>query len=136
MEHKLFKKLFSMLLVVAMVLSMCPTFVFAEGADGQSVVDYDPDGNGCPHCEGPVEWKAWNATNVAAGGHYRLTSSFTLSSQITIAAGADTVIDLAGFTITGKYPTTIATNSASASMRLCDTGPPSPSKLPMFHQAA
>ena len=40
MERKLFKKLFSMLLVLAMVLSMCPTFVFAEGTTDYSDYTY------------------------------------------------------------------------------------------------
>ena len=111
MEHKLFKRLFSMCLVIAMVLSMCPTFVFAE-----STAEEKADPNYCPHCDTVLsadDWMAWDATAVAAGGHYRLTESFTQSAQITIAAGADTVIDLAGYTITGQYPTTTPTTNAS-----------------------
>lgn len=40
MKSKTFKKLFSMILVVAMVLSMCPTFVFAEGTSATDFGDY------------------------------------------------------------------------------------------------
>ena len=86
MESKLFKRLFSMCIVVALVLSMCPTFVFAESTAAQpEALNLDPDGNGCPHCEGAVEWQAWNATNVAAGGHYKLTANVSRTSAITTA---------------------------------------------------
>ena len=40
MEKKLCKRLFSVLIVVAMVLSMCPTFVFAEGTSATDFSDY------------------------------------------------------------------------------------------------
>ena len=120
MKNNFLKRIFSLTMVIMLVLSMLPTNVFAETVAQNTTVD-TTDPNYCPHCNKVLaadEWLAWNATNVAAGGHYRLTSSFTLSSQVTIAVGADTVIDLAGFTITGKYPTTIATNTASGSTRL------------------
>ena len=89
MESKLFKKLFSMMLVVAMVLSMCPSIVFAEGTDtpdAQSAPVLDADGNGCPHCEGDVTWVDFNAaTHVVDGviqttdghAHYKLTGNIS-----------------------------------------------------------
>ena len=40
MEKKLFKRLFSMCIVIAMVLSMCPTFVFAEDTTDYSGYTY------------------------------------------------------------------------------------------------
>ena len=40
MESKLCKKLFSMCIVIAMVLSMCPTMVFAEGTSTTDFSDY------------------------------------------------------------------------------------------------
>ena len=47
MKSKLFKKLFSMLLVAAMVLSMCPTMVLAAGEAGEVTCP-------CPECNGNV----------------------------------------------------------------------------------
>ena len=89
MESKLFKRLFSMCIVIALVLSMCPTIAFAEGTDtpdAQSAPNLDPDGNGCPHCEGEVTWVDFDAaTHVVDGviqttdghAHYKLTGDIS-----------------------------------------------------------
>ena len=94
MESKLFKKLFSMLLVVAMVLSMCPTIVFADGADS--------DGNDCPECTGEISWiETWTGSEIDGSGHihYRLKADVTVSACITVESGLNLVIDLAGYSI-------------------------------------
>ena len=79
MKNKFFKRLFSLAIVVFMVVSMLPANVLAEGIATQSAaVDRDPDKNGCPHCEGEIEWLTFDKAthldanrNFSAGGHYK-----------------------------------------------------------------
>ena len=132
MENKLFKKHFSLLMVLAMVLSMCPTFVFAEAAEPQSAeINLDPDGNGCPHCEGEIEWITFDkATHLdanrtfVAGGHYKLGAALTLkagnsyqadgstmdasvsTADMIVPEGMDVCFDLAGYTVSVTNTTT------------------------------
>ena len=116
MESKLFKKLFSMLIVVAMVLSMCPTIVFAEGEETL------PEGY-CPECKVVHEWVTFDAAThldenrYLTPGYYKLGANVTLTAtnsyqadgttrdpsvstaDIKIAAGTKVCLDLAGYDI-------------------------------------
>lgn len=61
----------------------------------------------CAHCDGTVEWKAWDETTVVdnsiASGHYYLTAPVTVGeTNIGIAADQDVVIELNGHTITAS----------------------------------
>ena len=141
MESKLFKKLFSMLLVVAMVLSMCPTVVFADSTEpeAQSAPVLDADGNGCPHCEGEIEWITFDKAthldanrNFIAGGHYKLGAALSLqaatsyqpgtttadatvsTADMIIPEGMDVCFDLNGYTVS---VTNIKTCTASTAGR-------------------
>ena len=54
----------------------------------------------CDHCSQFVTWQPWDGTGNLATGHYYLTADVTRSSQISIAADNDVVLDLKGFDIT------------------------------------
>ena len=87
--------------------------ITGELADAESVVSYfyayedgkavGVSGNtlavmeGCEHCRRPVAWTSWNGSDaITQSGHYKLSASCTITSQIDIAEGLDVVIDLNG----------------------------------------
>ena len=97
MNSKFIKRICSLAMVVFMVLSMMPTNVFATSAATPAVTSLDPDGNGCPHCEGEIEWITFDkATHLdanrtfKAGGHYKLGANLTLKAATSYQAGSTT----------------------------------------------
>lgn len=96
------KKLISLFLVVAMVMSMMVMPVAAEGEETTTVDITDP--NYCPHCDQILSeetWLTWSeSVTYADGAHYRVAADVTLKAVVTIPADCTVVIDLNGKTIT------------------------------------
>ena len=87
------KRILSMLLVMAMLISM---IVMPAGAETAAEAV-------CPHCDVPMSQITWLDWDGAAGdrnttGHYRLTGEYTQNGQVKFTGG-DTVLDLAGQTL-------------------------------------
>ena len=89
------KRFLSMILALAMVLSLMPVVVLAEGA--QEVTASPKAGTHAvaahsaqctAHCGGDATWTAWDGdvSKLAAGGHYYLTANTTLTGEVTVNA--------------------------------------------------
>jgi len=96
------KKLISLFLVVAMVMSMMVMPVAAEGEDAAEPATLTP-GACAKHTE-VTEWNeigenTWTGGTLAAG-HYKLTGNQATTSALVIAADTEVCIDLNGFNIT------------------------------------
>ena len=55
----------------------------------------------CEHCGQQVQWKVWTGSAVSSG-HYILSDSMTSSSQVTVSAGSNVILDLNGKTLTAN----------------------------------
>ena len=116
MKSKLYKRLFSLLIVLAMVLSMMPTMVFADGVEEETYPE-----NYCFHCKKVVDWTevttdCWSGAALTTG-HYKLQSKQTLSAKntaITIAAGEVVCIDLNSYNITQTASVETASTSTGS----------------------
>jgi len=97
------KKLLSMVLVLAMVMSLLPVVgVSADVSDPSLTRHTHSDGHTCGEkCSGEVVWTPW--TNTAKlptdSGHYYLTADVQLTATNDIAAGKDITICLNGYNI-------------------------------------
>lgn len=96
------KRLFSLLLVAALLLCTPIVPVQATAAESQAVTVTDPSatvcGCGCGLKFSEVEWKKW--TGEVASGHFYLAEDFTAPEQINVISGEKVVLDLRGKTIT------------------------------------
>ncbi len=96
------KRLLSVLLVLAMVLSMVPVSVSA--ADVHTPGTHNAAGK-CQKCDKTVTWTAWGGTaaektSLPTTGHYYLTDNVDMRSG-TRTVASDLCLCLNGYTITG-----------------------------------
>ena len=78
----------------------------------------------CDHCQTEVEWLLWTKDNsipADKSGHYRLNQDITLESQVDINSTNDLVLDLNGYTITGKGLRCIVLNNADGKLSVMDS---------------
>ncbi len=90
------RRILAITLLLAMVVSMLPVGVTAEGAEHN-------DQHTCQHCAEGAEttWTKWTGVPTTSG-HYYLDGPVELSGVWTVAAGTDIVLCLHGQTITQK----------------------------------
>jgi len=91
------RKLLSALLALAMVLSLVPAVVSAEGAHTPGT---HSDSHVCEKCGASATWTAWtSATSLPTKGHYYLTKDVTMGGQV--VPTDNLCLCLNGYTITG-----------------------------------
>lgn len=116
------KRLLSMLLVLAMVLSMVPVSVSA--ADVHTPGTHNAAGK-CQKCNKTVTWTAWGddaaeKTSLPTTGHYYLTDNVDMRSG-TRTVASDLCLCLNGYTITGpQKERTLAVAAANKFIALFD----------------
>ena len=102
------KRLFSLLLVAALLLSI-PVMPVHATADTQVTIT-DPDttvcGCGCGQKIEDITWKPWVAK--PGSGHYYLTGNYVMG-EFNVISGESTVLDLRGYTITTESTTRLFT---------------------------
>lgn len=119
------KRIFAMMLVLAMVLSLLPSVVVAEGA--QEITASPKAGSHTAaghadecskHCNSSVSWTAWDgdAAKLAAGGHYYLTANTTLTQEVTV--NADLHLCLNGFVLTAAENARVMSTKDKATVEL------------------
>ena len=86
------KRILAMLLVVAMVLSVLPVGVLAEGEGQQALTAHDDSKHKCEHCDTTTTWTAWGddaaeKTKLPTSGHYYLVSDIDLQAQTSVGSG-------------------------------------------------
>ena len=96
------RRLLSVLLVLALVLSMVPVTVSAEGVHTPGTHDANSK---CEKCSKTVTWTAWGddpaeKTSLPTTGHYYLVDHVDMSKG-TRTVASDLCLCLNGFTITG-----------------------------------
>ncbi len=93
------KRLFSLLLVISILLSMAVVPAYAAETPAENVTPItDLCPCGCGEKLQDVQWKVW-AENPSAG-HYYLDSDYVQSAQITVLSDTPVVLDLRGHSIT------------------------------------
>lgn len=98
------KRSIAWVLVLALVLSVMPLGVLAEGekaipeAHSHSAAQHD-----CEHCDGAVTWTAWEKTDsLPTAGHYYLTADVKPTAQTKLTGTSELVLCLNGYSIDGS----------------------------------
>ena len=98
------KKLLSLLMTMAMILSMVILPVSAEevGESTDTTALTDSCFCGCGQALSDVQWKKWNINEDAnvASGHYYLDGDYVQSQQAVVNSGIRVVLDLRGYELT------------------------------------
>ena len=125
------KRILAMLLVMAMVFSVLPTGVFAEG-EGQQTPTGEPasralkthadSGHKCEHCDKVVTWTPWGGTGeknkLPTSGHYYLVDNIDLKSQT--AVYGDLVLCLNGYNVIASANVHVFRTAASGKVTITD----------------
>lgn len=99
------KKLIAWALVLAMILSVMPVSVLAEGEKAIPVAhSHSASQHKCEHCGESVTWTAWSRADSLPtdAGHYYLTTDVKISAQSKLTGTTDQVMCLNGYTINGN----------------------------------
>ena len=99
------KRSIAWVLALALVLSVLPLGVLAEGekaipdAHSHSAAQHD-----CEHCDGTITWTAWTKTTSlpTTTGHYYLTADVKPTAQAKITGTNDVTLCLNGYTVSGE----------------------------------
>lgn len=99
------KRLTAWVLALALVLSVVPVGVLAEG---ETVVpaahSHSATQHNCEHCEDTITWTAWEKTDSlpTTSGHYYLTADVLPTAQTKLTGTVDVTICLNGYNISGE----------------------------------
>ena len=119
------KRIMAMMLALAMVLSLAPTVVLADGeqevtrspkAGSHTVAGHSDECSA--HCGNGVSWTAWDGdvTKLAAGGHYYLTADTTLTKDVEVAA--DLHLCLNGYVLTAATNKRVLTTKGDTAVEV------------------
>ena len=114
------------ILVVALVLSVMPVGVLAEGTQTPAPHSHSAQQHDCEHCDTAVVWEAWGDTEAEKtslptdGKHYYLVSDVTVTARTTIKNTVDQVLCLNGYKIDGSAKDLVYYLQDSAKLTLTD----------------
>ena len=88
-------------IIAAGAIKPVATGMIVDQEEGALVIKEQVVLGDCEHCDQQVQWKTWTGSAVTSG-HYILSESMTTSSQVSIGASANVVLDLNGKTLTAN----------------------------------
>lgn len=121
------KRMTAWVLVIALLASVMPMSIAAEGEPTYPAPNsHSAEQHNCEHCDGEITWEAWGDTDTekktlpTASGHYYLVSDIEKTAKTEMAATADIVLCLNGYTIDGNSTDTIYRVVTSGKLRIDD----------------